>query len=68
LPGDTAELRDRLERLLGDASLARRMGRVARARVLERFTWTATAERCLAAYEELLGSSQGGGVAPERHR
>jgi glycosyltransferase involved in cell wall biosynthesis len=58
-PGDTAELRDRLERVLGDPSLARRMGRAARARVLERFTWTATAERCLAAYEELLGSSRG---------
>jgi alpha-maltose-1-phosphate synthase len=55
-PGDEQELRDRLNLLLGDPALARRMGRAARATVLEEFTWTRTAERCLAAYEELAGS------------
>ena len=45
---------DRLERLLGDPSLARRLGANARARVLERFTWDACARRCLSVYDELL--------------
>jgi glycosyltransferase involved in cell wall biosynthesis len=55
-PGNTAELRDRLSQVLGDRSLAERLGRNARERVLERFTWEACAERCLAAYSELLDS------------
>lgn len=49
-PGDSVALRDRLALLLGDASLARKMGASARQDVLERFTWTRVAERCLAAY------------------
>lgn len=52
-PGDTDELRERIEVLLRDRSLARRMGRAARATVLERFTWDLTAQRCLDAYAEL---------------
>jgi glycosyltransferase involved in cell wall biosynthesis len=52
-PGDVPELHDRLDRLLRDAALARRMGRAARQLVLDRFTWQATAQRCLAAYAEL---------------
>jgi glycosyltransferase involved in cell wall biosynthesis len=58
-PGDAADLRDRLDLLLKNPVLARHMGEAARATVLERFTWTKTAERCLAAYEELSGSSKG---------
>ena len=58
-PGDTAELRDRIQRLLRDPALAARMGRAARARVLEHFTWDETARRCIAAYEELLRSAGG---------
>jgi glycosyltransferase involved in cell wall biosynthesis len=53
-PGDVDELRDRLAQLLGDPALAARMGRRGRELVLERFTWEACAQRCLAAYEELL--------------
>jgi glycosyltransferase involved in cell wall biosynthesis len=53
-PGDVDELRDRLAQLLGDPALAARMGRLGRELVLERFTWEACAQRCLAAYEELL--------------
>jgi glycosyltransferase involved in cell wall biosynthesis len=51
--GDVSELHDRIDQLLRDAALARRMGRAARALVLDRFTWQATAQRCLAAYAEL---------------
>jgi glycosyltransferase involved in cell wall biosynthesis len=52
-PGDVAALRQRLEQLLGDPHLARRMGDNARALVLERFTWPKVAERCLDAYTDL---------------
>jgi glycosyltransferase involved in cell wall biosynthesis len=57
-PGNAEELRERLEELLGDRSLVARMGRRARELVVERFTWRACAERCLAAYEELHSSSR----------
>jgi glycosyltransferase involved in cell wall biosynthesis len=53
-PGNTAELQERLVQVLGDRRLAERLGRNARERFLERFTWDACAERCLAAYSELL--------------
>jgi glycosyltransferase involved in cell wall biosynthesis len=52
-PGDVGALRDRIEELLRDPALARRLGRQAREVVLDRFTWERTAERCLAAYAEL---------------
>jgi glycosyltransferase involved in cell wall biosynthesis len=53
-PGDVDELRDRLAQLLADRVLAARMGRRGRDLLLEQFTWEACAQRCLAAYEELL--------------
>jgi glycosyltransferase involved in cell wall biosynthesis len=52
--GDVEDLRERLAQVLGDPATARRMGERAREVVLERFTWEATAQRCLAAYGELL--------------
>jgi glycosyltransferase involved in cell wall biosynthesis len=52
-PGDTSQLSERISQLLGDHELAQRMGRRAREVALERFTWRACAERCLAAYESL---------------
>jgi glycosyltransferase involved in cell wall biosynthesis len=55
-PGNIDELRERLAQVLGDHRLAERLGRSARERFLERFTWEACAERCLSAYSELLGS------------
>lgn len=55
-PGNTAELRERLAQVLGDRRLAERLGRNARERFLERFTWQACADRCLDAYSELLES------------
>jgi glycosyltransferase involved in cell wall biosynthesis len=53
-PGDVDELRKRITQLLGDPSLAARMGRNARELALDRFTWKACAERCLEAYAELV--------------
>ena len=42
-----------MERLLADPELAARMGEAGRRDVLARFTWDATARRCLQAYAEL---------------
>ncbi len=53
-PGNETELRDRLAELLGDPALASRMGAAARQSVVDRFTWHACAERCLAVYQELV--------------
>jgi glycosyltransferase involved in cell wall biosynthesis len=55
-PGDVVELRGRLAQVLGDRRLAERLGQNARERFLERFTWEACADRCLAAYSELLST------------
>jgi glycosyltransferase involved in cell wall biosynthesis len=49
-PGNVAELRDRIAMVLADRRLARRLGDNARLLALERFTWRACAQRCLAAY------------------
>jgi glycosyltransferase involved in cell wall biosynthesis len=49
-PGDVAALRGRLDLLLAEPALARRLGEAARARVLDQFTWAKVAERCLEAY------------------
>ncbi|HEX2104020.1 MAG TPA: glycosyltransferase family 4 protein [Solirubrobacteraceae bacterium] len=55
-PGDVGALRERIDHLLRDRALAARVGRNARERALDRFTWEACAERCLAAYAELTGA------------
>jgi glycosyltransferase involved in cell wall biosynthesis len=55
-PGDVAALADRLALLLSDRRLAARLGANARDLVLERFTWRACAERCLAAYQALASA------------
>ena len=49
-PGDVAELRERIATVLADRRLARRLGDNARQLALERFSWQACAQRCLAAY------------------
>jgi glycosyltransferase involved in cell wall biosynthesis len=54
-PGDVGELADRVAHLLAHPALARRMGLRGRELVVDRFTWDACAQRCLAAYEELGG-------------
>jgi glycosyltransferase involved in cell wall biosynthesis len=53
-PGNMGELRWRLAQVLSDRGLAKRLGRNARERFLETFTWEACADRCLAAYSELV--------------
>lgn len=53
-PGNVRELHERLAEILQNPPLAARMGRQARGRALERFTWQACAERCLQAYAELV--------------
>jgi glycosyltransferase involved in cell wall biosynthesis len=55
-PGNVAELKARLERLLLDDRLAAEMGDNARRHVVGTFTWEKCAERCLAVYEELIGA------------
>ncbi len=55
-PGDVAALRDRLAYLLARPRQAAALGAAARARVLERFTWRACAERCAAAYADLAAA------------
>jgi glycosyltransferase involved in cell wall biosynthesis len=47
---DPEALRATIRRFLADPDLSDRLGRSARSRVTGRFTWQATAERCLAAY------------------
>jgi glycosyltransferase involved in cell wall biosynthesis len=61
-PGDVDELRDRVAQLLGDRALAARMGQRGREVLLEQFTWEACAQRCLAAYEELLSTGRHSGA------
>jgi glycosyltransferase involved in cell wall biosynthesis len=53
-PGDVEELRYRLAQLLADPGLATRMGSRGRELAVDQFTWARCAERCLAAYSELL--------------
>lgn len=52
-PNDPAALRERLIWLRDHPQEARKMGEAGRQRVLERFTWPAVVQRCLAAYREL---------------
>jgi glycosyltransferase involved in cell wall biosynthesis len=47
---DPGALRSRIDQLLGDQILWRRMSEAARETVLARFTWERVAERCLEAY------------------
>jgi alpha-maltose-1-phosphate synthase len=47
------DLAGRVNRLVDDPDLARRLGEAGRERVLERFTWEAVAERTAALYREL---------------
>lgn len=58
-PGDAAALAGALDALLGDASLAERMG-VQGAFRAERFTWDASAARLAAVYEQVASAGPGG--------
>ncbi len=52
-PNDPAALREKLIWLRDHPQEALKMGEAGRQRVLERFTWPAVVQRCLAAYREL---------------
>lgn len=60
---DPKELRTAILRLLTDPSLPDRLGRAARCRVVDRFTWQRTAERCMVAYGDGGGATQGEGAS-----
>lgn len=51
-PDHPEELAQRLRQLCQDPALAATMGAAARQRVLDHFTWRATADRCFAAYAD----------------
>lgn len=53
-PGDSSALAAAMSRLLTDADLRSRLGRAGRARVLERFTWSASAKATADEYGRLL--------------
>ncbi len=59
-PGDPSALAAALLRLLGDAELRSRIGAAGRDRVLDRFTWRATAEGMVENWRALLDSHPGG--------
>ena len=55
-PGDVAQLRARLDMLLEDDALVRRMGRAGRVAIEKGWRWEQCAERCLAAYADVMGA------------
>lgn len=54
-PGDAAALASAIARLLDDPALRTTMGAAGRRRVLDRFTWDATARATVGVYREALG-------------
>jgi glycosyltransferase involved in cell wall biosynthesis len=57
-PGDVGELAAAIGKVLDEPRFADALGRAGRARVLDRFTWKATAEGTAAQYEEHLGRTR----------
>jgi glycosyltransferase involved in cell wall biosynthesis len=55
-PNDPGALAAAVVRALDDAALRRRMGAAGRARVLDRFTWRAMAERTVDVYRDVLAA------------
>jgi glycosyltransferase involved in cell wall biosynthesis len=53
-PGDPSALAGAIGRLLDDADLRRRVGDAGRRRVLDRFTWQATARATVEQYRAVL--------------
>lgn len=58
-PGDSEQLAAALARVLDDPAEQSRLGSVARARVLERFSWAAVAARTAQAYRDTVAAQAG---------
>ncbi|MEZ7237848.1 glycosyltransferase family 4 protein [Rhodococcus sp. GXMU-t2271] len=58
-PGDSEQLAAALARVLDDPAERARLGSVARARVLERFSWAAVAARTAQAYRDTVAAQAG---------
>ncbi|MDV3208894.1 MAG: glycosyltransferase, partial [Rhodococcus ruber] len=58
-PGDSEQLAAALARVLDDPAEQARLGSVARARVLERFSWAAVAARTAQAYRDTVAAQAG---------
>ncbi|NCL75171.1 glycosyltransferase [Rhodococcus sp. YH1] len=58
-PGDSEQLAAALARVLDDPAEQIRLGSVARARVLERFSWAAVAARTVRAYQDTVAAQAG---------
>ncbi len=63
-PGDVGELETAIVELLDDPKRREAMGRAARQRVLEKFSWSAVAKATAAAYEELIAAR----AAPQQEK
>ncbi len=55
-PGDVGELEAAIAELLDDPERREAMGKAGRARVLEKFSWSAVAKSTAAAYEEVIAA------------
>jgi starch synthase len=51
--GFAIELAEKINRLIDDPELALNMGRAGRVRAIERFSWTAAAEKTVAVYRSV---------------
>jgi glycosyltransferase involved in cell wall biosynthesis len=58
-PNDPVDMADQIERLVADADLRERMGRVGRRRVEQRLAWSHQAPEVVRAYRELFDAHQG---------
>jgi glycosyltransferase involved in cell wall biosynthesis len=65
-PGDVGEFEAAIEQLLDDPERRDAMGRAARERVLERFSWRAVAKATAAAYDEVIAASAAPGQGANR--
>ena len=53
-PGDAGALAGAIQRVLDDSELQERLGRAARQRIVEHFSWRETAVQTMALYEDVL--------------
>ncbi len=66
-PGDAAALGDAVVELLSDEPRRQRLGAAARARAVERYSWTTLARRLLGIYTAVLAGEVGKRADRQRH-